>query len=57
MGMSIQTNVSSLEAQRNLFNTQLSLDSSLAKLSSGYRITKAGDDAAAARKCADLLNG
>ncbi|MCG5055668.1 MAG: flagellin FliC [Myxococcales bacterium] len=46
MGMSIQTNVSSLEAQRQLFNTQLSLDSSLSKLSSGYRITKAGDDAA-----------
>lgn len=46
MGMSIQTNVSSLEAQRNLFNTQVSLDNSLAKLSSGFRITKAGDDAA-----------
>jgi flagellin len=44
--MSIQTNVSSLEAQRNLFNTQVSLDNSLAKLSSGFRITKAGDDAA-----------
>lgn len=46
MPMSIQTNVSSLEAQRQLFNTQNSLDSSLAKLSSGFRITKAGDDAA-----------
>lgn len=46
MGMSIRTNVSSLEAQRNLFGTQMSLDSSLSKLSSGYRITKAGDDAA-----------
>jgi flagellin len=46
MGMSIQTNVSSLEAQRQLFNTQMSMDSSLAKLSSGFRITKAGDDAA-----------
>lgn len=46
MPMSIQTNVSSLEAQRQLFNTQSGLDSSLAKLSSGFRITKAGDDAA-----------
>ena len=46
MAFSIQTNVSSLESQRQLFNTQQSLDSSLAKLSSGYRITKAGDDAA-----------
>ncbi len=46
MAMSIRTNVSSLNAQRNLFATQNSLDSSLSKLSSGYRITKAGDDAA-----------
>lgn len=46
MGMSIRTNVSSLNAQRNLFSTQNSLDSSLSRLSSGYRITKAGDDAA-----------
>jgi flagellin len=44
--MSIRTNVASLNAQRNLYSTQLSLDSSLSKLSSGYRITKAGDDAA-----------
>jgi len=46
MVMSIQTNVSALNAQRNLMQTQLMLDSSLSKLSSGYRITKAGDDAA-----------
>jgi flagellin len=46
MSMSIRTNVASLNAQRNLYQTQLSLDSSLSKLSSGYRITKAGDDAA-----------
>jgi len=44
--MSIQTNVSSLNAQRNLFGTSASLDSSFARLSSGYRITRAGDDAA-----------
>lgn len=46
MAMSIRTNVSSLNAQRNLYQTQVQLDSSLSKLSSGYRITKAGDDAA-----------
>jgi flagellin len=46
MVMSIRTNVSSLEAQRHLSRTQVELDSSLAKLSSGFRITKAGDDAA-----------
>ena len=46
MGMTIRTNVSSLDAQRNLFQTQNQIDSSLSRLSSGYRITKAGDDAA-----------
>jgi flagellin len=46
MAMSIRTNVSSLDAQRNLYNTQNLLDSSLSRLSSGYRITTAGDDAA-----------
>jgi flagellin len=46
MAMTIRTNVSSLNAQRNLFQTQNNIDSSLSKLSSGYRITKAGDDAA-----------
>jgi len=44
--MSIRTNVASLNAQRNLYSTQTALDSSLSRLSSGYRITKAGDDAA-----------
>ncbi len=44
--MSIKTNVASLNAQRSLSSTTSSLDSSMAKLSSGYRITKAGDDAA-----------
>jgi flagellin len=46
MSISIRTNAASLNAQRNLSSTQMSLDSSLSKLSSGYRITKAGDDAA-----------
>jgi len=46
MGMSIKTNVSALDAQKNLMNTELDLNKSLAKLSSGFRITKAQDDAA-----------
>jgi flagellin len=46
MAMSIRTNIASLEAQNNLASTEMSLDSSLEKLSSGFRITKAGDDAA-----------
>jgi flagellin len=46
MGFSIRTNVSSLVAQTNLAASQLQLDSSQSKLSSGLRITKAGDDAA-----------
>ena len=46
MSMSIKTNVASLEAQKNLMASESSLNDSLAKLSSGYRITKAQDDAA-----------
>lgn len=46
MGMRIATNTSSLTAQRHLRNTRLLLDRSLERLSSGYRINKAGDDAA-----------
>lgn len=46
MAMSIRTNISSLNAQRNLYSTQNQMDSSLSRLSSGFRITKAGDDAA-----------
>ncbi len=44
--LSILTNASSLNAQRNLSNSQRLMDSSLARLSSGMRITKASDDAA-----------
>ena len=46
MALSIRTNVASLNAQKNLQQTEGMLNSSLSKLSSGYRITKAGDDAA-----------
>ena len=46
MGLRIATNVSSLVAQRHLRNTRRMLDKSLERLSSGYRINRAGDDAA-----------
>jgi len=46
MAMSFRTNISSLDAQRNLMSTVTDLGRSLAKLSSGYRVTRAQDDAA-----------
>ncbi len=46
MGLRINTNVASINAQRNLYGTKLGLDKNLEKMSSGYRINRAGDDAA-----------
>ncbi len=46
MGMRVTTNLASLNAQRNLLNSQLNIDNSMAKLASGSRINKAADDAA-----------
>lgn len=46
MGLRINTNVASLNARRNLMGTKLSLDKNLERLSSGFRINRAGDDAA-----------
>ena len=46
MAMYINTNVSSLNAQRNLNNTSKSLDVSYTRLASGLRINSAKDDAA-----------
>ncbi len=46
MGLRINTNTASLNAQKNLLGTKLGLDKSLERLSSGYRINRAGDDAA-----------
>jgi len=46
MALVIQTNVGSLQAQKNLASTQLLLSTSFNKLSSGYRINTAKDDAA-----------
>ena len=46
MALYIQTNTSSMEAQKNLLHNQSSLQKSFNKLSSGYRINTAADDAA-----------
>ncbi|MBM4362034.1 MAG: flagellin FliC [Deltaproteobacteria bacterium] len=46
MALYIQTNVSSLESQKNLVKNQTALMKSFNKLSSGYRINTASDDAA-----------
>lgn len=46
MGLVINTNVSSLAAQRNLRLNTMNLEKSLERLSSGYKINKAADDAA-----------
>jgi flagellin len=46
MSLTVNTNIASLTAQRNLLGTQSSLQTSLARLSSGLRINSAKDDAA-----------
>lgn len=46
MGLRINTNTASINAQRNLRGSKLGMDKSLERLSSGYRINRAGDDAA-----------
>lgn len=46
MGLFVNTNVSSLNAQRQLFNSGQALSTSFERLSSGFRINRAADDAA-----------
>jgi flagellin len=46
MALRIATNVASLNAQKNLSVSNRALDQSLARLSSGFRINQAADDAA-----------
>jgi flagellin len=46
MGLRINTNTASLNSQRVLWGTKLGLDKSMERLSSGFRINRAGDDAA-----------
>ena len=46
MGLFVNTNVSSLTAQRNLFDSSQNLSTSFERLSSGFRINRAADDSA-----------
>jgi flagellin len=46
MGLFVNTNVSSLNAQRQLFSSGQALNTSFERLSSGFRINRAADDAA-----------
>ena len=46
MALTVNTNISSLNAQRNLTTSQASLTTSMQRLSSGLRINSAKDDAA-----------
>ena len=46
MAATINTNIQSLNAQRNLAGSQSSLASSMQRLSSGMRVNSAKDDAA-----------
>lgn len=46
MALVVNTNISSLTAQRNVINNTQKLNSSLEKLASGLRINRAADDAA-----------
>ena len=46
MGLRVNTNIASLNAQRNLFNSSTALSGNYARLASGLRIATAADDAA-----------
>src|SRR6201989_2133686 len=46
MSLSINTNIASIDAQRNLSGSQSSLATSMQRLSSGLRVNSAKDDAA-----------
>jgi len=46
MSLSVQTNVAAMGAHRNLVSTSQNLSKSMERLSSGYRINRAADDAA-----------
>lgn len=46
MGLSVNTNIAAMNAYRNLSATNDKMSQSLERLSSGYRINKASDDAA-----------
>jgi len=54
MALTVNTNMAAMRASNNLNNTQGSLSSTLARVSSGMRITKAADDAAGQAVAANL---
>ncbi len=60
MPLTVQTNVASLNAQRNLNRNAAALQGNLEKLSSGYRINRSADDAAGlivANRLTSQING
>ena len=54
MGIRINTNVSSLNTQRHLYNSTINFNKSMEKLASGLRINCASDDAAVRETMATL---
>src|SRR4029077_2922288 len=46
MSLFVQTNLTSLKAQENFSKTEVALGKTMQKLSSGYKINSAADDAA-----------
>lgn len=46
MGLRIATNIAAINARKGMYNNGINLDRSMARLSSGYRINQAADDAA-----------
>ena len=46
MSLSVQTNINAMDAHRNLLATSDKISQSMSRLSSGFRINKAADDAA-----------
>src|ERR1700712_6021615 len=46
MGLSVNTNIAAMNAYRNLSTTNTAMSKSLERLSSGFRINRAADDAA-----------
>src|SRR5580765_744943 len=46
MALRIQTNIEAMDSHRNLLNTSNQISKSMERLSSGFRINKAADDAA-----------
>ena len=52
MGLRINTNIQAMAAQRSLSENRAVQEKTLERLSSGKRITRAGDDAASGRSLA-----